>query len=293
MDAEPRQHYGLDLKSSFTTGKSTLWHDSSSPQPPFRFKKTEELLPFLRCDTPGTRKTIAVDAPLTFAAADLFASRELFNDDISTLATVESWRKVNCWTTRPWEKFVGQALLDDALKDVLWQEEVRKNQRKVKVPVVNVKGFGGLDLSIRGLWLRRLLEGLGFVLTDASSEARLQLIEVHPALALALWWQERRTGLFPNYKSAWASSIEKLVELLNEVDGRTLDRSAFTNEDDLDCFVACLLAWSFHEGKTVSLGCVGDGFVVVPRTALAVALAEKCRLAKAEMKRPRRIQKPS
>src|SRR5262245_24474981 len=122
---QPREHFGLDLKSSFTTGKSTLWHDSPSAKP-FRFKKTEELLPFLQPSTPPTPKTIAVDAPLSFAV-DLFAKRELIADDISTLATVEAWRDVNCWTTRPWEKFVWEALRGDSLKNVLWQEKVRKN----------------------------------------------------------------------------------------------------------------------------------------------------------------------
>jgi predicted nuclease with RNAse H fold len=281
---EPRQHYGLDLKSSFTTGRSTLWHDLPSPRP-FRFKKTEELLPFLWPSTPATPKTVAVDAPLTFAAADLFANPERIAADISMLATVEGWRKVNCWTTRPWEKLVGQALLDDSFRNVLWEEKVRKNKRVDRVPVVNVKGFGGLDLSIRGLWLRRLLEGLGFTLTDACGNEPLQLIEVHPALALALWWREKRTGLFPNYKSAWAGSLEKLIELLKEVDGRTPDQNAFSNEDDLDCFVAWLIACFFHEMKTITLGCLQAGFVVVPRTRLAVALAERCERAKTEMER--------
>lgn len=287
---QSRQHFGLDLKSSFTTGKSTLWHDLSPPKP-FRFKKTEELLPFLQPDTPARPKTIAVDAPLTFAAAELFANRESPAGDISTLAAVENWRKVNCWTTRPWEKFVGQALLDDALKNVLWQEQARKNKRVVRKPVINVKGFGGLDLSIRGLWLRRLLEGLGFTLTDACGSKPLQLIEVHPALALALWWQERRTGLFPNYKSDWPNSVKPLVELLKEVNNRTPDEDAFANEDDLDCFVAWLTAWFFHENKTVTLGCLRDGFVVVPRTLLAVALSERCGKGKAEMETPRRPKK--
>jgi hypothetical protein len=284
------QHYGLDLKSSFTKGKSTLWHDLPSPKP-FRFKKTEELLPFLQSSTPARPKTIAVDAPLTFAAAGLFANRDLIADDISTLATVESWRKVNCWTTRPWEKFVGQALLDDSLKNILWHEEVRKNKRVVRKPVINVKGYGGLDLSIRGLWLRRLLEGLGYTLTDACGSKSLQLIEVHPALALALWWQESRTGLFPSYKSDWPNSVKPLVELLKEVDDRTPDEDAFANEDDLDCFVAWLIAWFFHTHNTTALGCVRDGFVIVPRTPLAVALSERCGKGKAEMETPRRPKK--
>jgi predicted nuclease with RNAse H fold len=285
---QPRQHFGLDLKSSFSTGWSTLWHDSPSAKP-FRFKRTEGLLPFLRTGTPPTPMTVALDAPLTFAAAALFANRELIADDLSTLATVEMWRDANCWTKRPWEKVVGKVLVDDSLKGVLWYEKIRKNNRVDSVPVINVKGFGGLDLSIRGLWLRRLLEGLGFTLTDACGVQPLQLIEVHPALALALWWQQRRTTLFPNYKSAWRTSVDPLVALLKEVDGRTPD--TFANDDALDCFVAWLIAWYFHENNTVTLGCVRDGFVVVPRTPLAVALAEKCRKGKTDMEKPRRSKK--
>src|SRR5687768_5141636 len=98
---EPSQCLGLDLKSSFTTGWSTLWQDSLSAKP-FRFKRTEELLPLLRPCTPATPKTVAVDAPLTFAAADLLTNHEFLSGDLSTLATVERWRGVNCWTTRPW-----------------------------------------------------------------------------------------------------------------------------------------------------------------------------------------------
>ncbi|MBY0522830.1 MAG: DUF429 domain-containing protein [Gemmataceae bacterium] len=60
---------------------------------------------------------------------------------------------------------------------------------------------------IRGLWLRRQLEELGYTLTDACGNQPLQLIEVHPALALVLWWQERRSQPFPNYKSAWRTSV--------------------------------------------------------------------------------------
>lgn len=285
---ELHQHFGLDLKSSFTTGRSTLWHDLP-PAKPFRFKRTEELLPFLQATTPVSPKTIAVDAPLTFAAAGLFANRERIAEDISTLATVEGWRDVNCWTTRPWEKFVWKPLRDDSLKDVLWQEKVRKNKRKDRIPVINVKGFGGLDLSIRGLWLRRLLEGLGFTLADACGDQPFQLIEVHPALALALWWQERRTTLFPDYKSAWRTSVDPLVALLKEVDGRTPD--TFANDDALDCFVAWLIAWYFHEDRTVTLGCLRDGFVVVPRTRLAVALAERCKEGKSKTETARRPKK--
>jgi predicted nuclease with RNAse H fold len=286
---EFRQHYGLDLKSSFSTGKSTLWHDSPSPRP-FRFKKTAELLPFLRSSTQITPKTVAVDAPLTFAASDLFTDQERITDDISTLATVEGWRNVNCWTKRPWEKFVRKALGEDSLRNVLWEAKVRKNKQVARVPVINVQGYGGLDLSIRGLWLRRLLVGLGFRLTDTCCDDRLQLIEVHPALALALWWQDRRTSLFPNYKSDWRNSVVPLVAMLKEVDDRTPD--TFANEDDLDCFVAWVIACFFHTDKTVTLGCVRDGFVIVPRTRLAVALAEKCCKGKVEMEKlPRRKKK--
>jgi hypothetical protein len=275
------EHYGLDLKSSFTTGESTLWCDCSSDQPS-RFKTTAKLLTFLRPTTPPTPKTIAVDAPLTFAAADLFTNREVIEDDISTLANVEGWRDVNCWTTRPWEKFVRQALLNDiSLKNWLWQEKTRKDNRVRKVPVINVNGYGGLDLSIRGLWLRRLLKALGYRLTDTCCDDRLQLIEVHPALALALWWQDTRTDLFPNYKSDWPNSVTPLVTMLKELDDGT--PHTFDDEDALDCFVAWRIAWLFHANKTVTLGCVRDGFVIVPSTDLAVELSEQCRKDKAAM----------
>jgi hypothetical protein len=278
MDStEPCQHFGLDLKSSFTRGKSsTLWHDLSPP--PSASKRLRSYGPSSG-PTPARPKTIVVEASLTFAAAELFANRESTAGDLSTLAAVENWQKVNCWTTRSWEKFVRQALLDDALKNVLWHEQVGKNKK----PVINVKGFGGLDLSIRGFWLRWLLEGLGFTLTDACGSKPLQLIEVHPALALALWWQERRTRLFPNYKSDWPNFIKPLVKLLRKVYRRTPNENAFANEDDLDCFVAWLITWFFHKNKTVTLGCLRDGFVVVPRTRLAVAFSKAVCEGKAEM----------
>ena len=94
------------------------------------------------------------------------------------------------------------------------------------------------------------------------------VIEVHPAVALALMWVERRVPTpMPRYKgdADACAAIAKALELpWNEGD----------DDDALDALVAYQLAVAFRENRARWLGNPANGGYVVMRSALADELAQ-------------------
>lgn len=110
------------------------------------------------------------------------------------------------------------------------------------------------------------------IVKDATELANTHrsVIEVHPAVTVALWWLADRTGAMPRYKPGGKlkraevkANRESLVPML--VDRTGLDPSFFDTDDMMDASVAWAMARDFALGDAVWVGDPARGGYVLPR----------------------------
>lgn len=111
---------------------------------------------------------------------------------------------------------------------------------------------------------------LGLRLVESPAPGRC-LVEVHPAVALAVWWiLFDCAGEFPKYKGLKGGRAARRAVLSRIADGLAqLDppESVRDSDDHLDAWVAWKLGHSFLAGDAELLGSVEAGSYLLPRGA--------------------------
>jgi predicted RNase H-like nuclease len=147
-------------------------------------------------------------------------------------------------------------------------------------PAVNVAPFGNLShwsitCHALGYPFGQPPENLVLVAEPAElPRDRPAVIEVHPALAMLLWWRQRRSEPFPQYKRGpSASRLAALQEILDTLSSCLPMAEAVLAaaqadppraDDYLDAAVAYELGVRFAAGTTHTVGDRVSGFIVLP-----------------------------
>lgn len=123
----------------------------------------------------------------------------------------------------------------------------------------------------------------------ALEEPGAYLVEVHPAVAIGLWWLADGDGTLRRYKpggatraAAAARSLQALAPVLQERTG--LGPAFFRDADTTDAAVAFSTALAFVQGEARWLGSPQDGGYVIPCSRYDAALSTHLREARASMR---------
>jgi len=120
-------------------------------------------------------------------------------------------------------------------------------------------------------------------LSDLKSRKRKYVIEVHPALALALWWiDSSRSGKMERYKPGRRVTVKdskekmnSIVEMLEETFEQFHEHHKPDNPDKLDAWVAWKLGKEAVEEKAKLVGSGAEGYYVLPDTDATSRLIEE------------------
>ncbi len=90
-------------------------------------------------------------------------------------------------------------------------------------------------------------------------------MEVHPAVALAVWWAEREDVPFPMPR--YKNDVEACRQIATTLGFHELARLDLLDDDVLDSFVACRLGRQFLTGESVWIGDPLIGGYLLPKNA--------------------------
>jgi len=93
------------------------------------------------------------------------------------------------------------------------------------------------------------------------------IIEVHPAVTLAIWWLERNIDFpLPRYKKN-GLACKAISEALSDLE---IPMEAAQSDDALDSWVAWRMGKDFLTGEAVWIGCPSIGGLVLPASAISL-----------------------
>lgn len=134
---------------------------------------------------------------------------------------------------------------------------------------INARAFAGLphwaiSCATLGLPFGTPPSGLRLVEALAGSDGPVA-IEVHPAVALGVWWLEKGVEApFPNYKGDKQQTREIARALRSELAELTEERMSDLDDDHLDALAAYRLGVLFRDGKACWVGSPKTGGYVLP-----------------------------
>ncbi len=164
------------------------------------------------------------------------------------------------FSDRPIDKVVRAAVSG-------WVKEGKIDQKAVSIRPFSGCPHWALSCEALGLPFSKARQNpykLAFTKEEAMSGG-IWLLEVHPAVALALWWAElpSNSGPMPVYKG----KPEKCQQIAKELGFDLLVGRDWLDDDVLDAFVACRVGQQFLTGESMWIGDPRRGGYILPSVA--------------------------
>lgn len=181
----------------------------------------------------NARVVIAWDAPLSFDPANGYSDRPVDRD------------------VRAWVKGLGTRIGSSA---------------------VSVLPFSGcphwaISCAVLGMPFGKAPAGLLLAATPSAGDKLV--IEVHPAVSIARWWNALVTDMpMPRYKRGKTTTAKDVRNALDRIGSGlaplAIPQAALVDDDHLDAWVAWKMAAGFLQGKAGWIGSPKSGGYVVP-----------------------------
>jgi len=188
----------------------------------------------------------------------------------------------NAYSTRPIEK---------ATKSV-----IKKRTEVSTKGAVNTQGFTGvthwaLTLCVTGIWIDGQRHGPQwsdalFQLVDSPdmlNRSRINVVEMHPAVALAGWWEEKIRGEpsqpFPKYKGFNKATGKDICTTIWTAIGHgdcpDFDQTRLKPDDILDAWAGWRLGEDWLRGRAKFIGTSTSGGFLLPKGDFAAEIEER------------------
>ena len=169
---------------------------------------------------------------------------------------------------------------------------VIKAEPQIESGAANALHFTGvthwaLTLDVLGLWLDGGRQGPPWSDTELRivdrpehlSTTSVNVVEVHPTVALCAWWMEKSNDTFRRYKrgqdvgtATRLKRCRRLWDVVGEGTPPTLETRYLAPDDVLDAWAAWKLGCDWLDGKAELVGSVTEGGYLLPQGRLAEAV---------------------